>query len=210
MNIEIVSHAFGPVETNCVLLFNNSSKEALIFDTPAGCSAWVKRECEQRDCTLVAVLLTHSHWDHTADIGEFLDLPIYIHEADNYRMEAPMDHTLWPLPFTISPVTNAQFVADKQTLELAGVSIDVLHTPGHTEGGVCFRIGKHVVVGDTIFRGSVGRTDLPGGDYQTLMNSIKLLIETYSDDMKLYPGHGPTTNVAFERQHNPFVREAFL
>ncbi len=210
MNIEILGKTFGPVETNCFIAIDIDTRDCLVFDAPLGCESWVRETCKELRLNLRALMLTHSHWDHTADAATFSDIPIFIDEPDNYRLVEPMKYTGWPLPFTIEPVTNARFIGEEKSMQVGSFVIEVLRTPGHTEGGVCFQLGENVIVGDTIFKGSVGRTDLPGGDYQTLMQSIKLLVSTYAPATKLYPGHGPNTTVEREQKANPFVREALL
>ncbi len=109
------------------------------------------------------------------------------------------------LPVKESPKING-YLAGGETLQSGGLRIKVLETPGHTEGGVCFLIGNHLFAGDTIFRDSIGRTDLPGGNYELLIQSIKKVIFPLGDDLILHPGHGPDTTVGYEKLNNPFLR----
>ena len=112
---------------------------------------------------------------------------------------------MFGLPPIEVPVVTDWF-NDGDVLKLIGLEIIVLHTPGHSPGGSCFQIGKTIFVGDTLFQSSIGRTDLPGGDYQQLINSIKTKLFPLDDDMKVYPGHGDSTTIGLERQFNPFLQ----
>jgi hydroxyacylglutathione hydrolase len=135
---------------------------------------------------------------------------VSVHPADAYRLLDPMEHTLWPLPFTIEPLVPDRLLEDGQTIEPAGVMLSVLHTPGHTEGGLCFvdHEQRRVYAGDTLFAGSVGRTDLPGGDMDILVRSITKKLFELEDDYEVYSGHGPMTTIGRERRSNPFVGES--
>ena len=132
---------------------------------------------------------------------------MYVHQDDAYRLVDPMAHTIWPLPFDIEAVVPDQIIADGDMLTAAGIDLKVVHTPGHTEGGVCFVDEKHqrVFVGDTLFKQSIGRTDLPGGDMDQLVESIQSTLFTMPDHYVALPGHGPVTTIGDEKLRNPFV-----
>ncbi|MCX6139607.1 MAG: MBL fold metallo-hydrolase [Candidatus Kapabacteria bacterium] len=210
-------HAFecGPVATMCYLVCDAHSRTAYVVDAPYGCRDLVLREVLRSGCTLSHVLLTHTHWDHTADCADLsttTGAKVVVHEADNYRLLDPMGHSLWPLPFDIDPVPNAALLhGDSGSVSLGEgrAPLQFIHTPGHTEGGVCFIdvASKRVFVGDTLFNGSVGRTDLPGGDAEQLFSKIRDLLFALDDDYEVFPGHGPTTTIGAERRTNPFVGE---
>jgi len=188
---------------------------AYVIDAPYDCTTQVLDTASTHGCSVRDILLTHTHWDHTADcarLKEATGANVFVHCDDLYRLTDPTKHTIWPLPFVIESVENAK--------ELSGISgivklsggmppLRFIHTPGHTEGGVCFidDVHRRVFVGDTLFRGSVGRVDLPGGDMKTLTESIRTKLFALDDDFEVCPGHGPTTTIARERSTNPFVGE---
>ncbi len=204
----------GPVATNCYLVGDEASRTAFLVDAPYGAFEPVMRVLGEKSWTLTDLLLTHTHWDHTADCARLqrhTGARVVVHEADLYRLTDPMAHTIWPLPFAIEPVHDAVTIGnDVRSLSVAsGLSLDVLHTPGHTEGGICFveRLAGRVFVGDTLFDGSVGRTDLPGGDMDELIHSIRTQLFLLPDELVAWPGHGPKTTIGKERRTNPFAAE---
>jgi hydroxyacylglutathione hydrolase len=202
----------GPVATFSYLLCTPASGTAVLIDAPYGSVDLVCDEADRHGCRITDLLLTHTHWDHTADAAAIVrrtGARVYVHPADVYRLTDPMAHTVWPLPFDIEPVTPDQLIDQGAVLDVAGLRLRVLHTPGHTEGGVCFVDDAHarVFVGDTLFAGSVGRVDLPGGDEDTLIESIRTRLFALPDDMVAWPGHGPSTTIGRERKTNPFAGE---
>ncbi|RPI67170.1 MAG: MBL fold metallo-hydrolase [Ignavibacteriae bacterium] len=208
--ISVQAFECGPVATMVYLVCNPALGEAFCIDAPPDSSALVLAAAETAGCRITHLLLTHTHWDHTADAAELVrqtGAQVYVHAHDAYRLIDPMRHTIWPLPFTIEPVIPNRYVEHGERFTVAGVELEVIHTPGHTEGGVCFVDHAHrrVFVGDTLFYGSVGRTDLPGGDMQILTTSIKERLFTLPETYSAYPGHGPVTTIGEERRANPFV-----
>lgn len=204
----------GPVATNCYLVGDEGSQTAFLIDAPHGAFEPVMRVLDEMSWTLTDLLLTHTHWDHTADCARLLrqtGARVVVHEADLYRLTDPMAHTIWPLPFVIDPVLDAVTIGNEITsLSVgSGKTLEVLHTPGHTEGGICFvePLAGRVFVGDTLFDGSVGRTDLPGGDMDVLIHSIRTQLFALPDEMVAWPGHGPETSIGQERRTNPFAAE---
>lgn len=204
----------GPVATNCYLVGDEATKSAFLIDAPKGAFEPVMRVLAEKSWTLTDVLLTHTHWDHTADcslLKQQTGARVVVHEADLYRLTDPMAHTIWPLPFVIDPVSDAVTIGSDVTSLMvgSGLVLEVLHTPGHTEGGICFveRPVGRIFVGDTLFDGSVGRTDLPGGDMDVLIHSIRTQLFPLPDDMVAWPGHGPETSIGRERRTNPFAAE---
>lgn len=203
----------GPVATMTYLVTNPRTNQAFVVDTPPDSHDVLLQAAKERACTITDILLTHTHWDHTADCSPLVkstSAKVWVHSQDAYRLVDPMRHTIWPLPFTIERVVADHLLEGGERLTIAGLDLEVYHTPGHTEGGICFvdRLHKRVFVGDTLFRGSVGRTDLPGGDMEILVNSIRHQLYTLPDDFMAYPGHGPLTTIGDEKRTNPFVGEA--
>jgi glyoxylase-like metal-dependent hydrolase (beta-lactamase superfamily II) len=210
---KILTFECGPVATNCYLVGSDETSLAFLIDAPKDCIAPVLAALELNGWTLVDILLTHTHWDHTADCAHLQSRTgarVVVHIDDVYRLTDPMTHTIWPLPFTIPPVTVFETLTGTGgTLEILNgtASIVWVHTPGHTEGGVCFLDERQhrAYVGDTLFAGSIGRADLPGGDMETLCTSIKQELFCLPDEVIVYPGHGPVTTIGDEKQFNPFV-----
>lgn len=203
---------FGPVATNSYLIIDESTNYASVVDVPPSSSEVLLKTLEEYEAELKEIWLTHTHWDHTGEVYELqkaTDARVFVNEKDNYRLERPNDYTGGMLPFKIHPVKADEFIKEGDKLILGSLKFRILETPGHTEGGVLIVNDeeKKVFAGDTIFNGSIGRTDLPGGNFETLMKSIEEKILTLDDDYDLYVGHGPKTTVGKERKTNPFIRE---
>jgi glyoxylase-like metal-dependent hydrolase (beta-lactamase superfamily II) len=153
---------------------------------------------ETKGLSLEAVLLTHGHFDHVGavrDLVALTDCPVYLHPAE----------TTMPPQMTAGPLYYTHSLAHGQTLTLAGLTVGVLHTPGHTPGCVCFQIDTLLFTGDTLFAGSCGRTDLPGGDWATIHASLSQLKEI-PGDYRVFPGHGEDTMLSREKRCNPYLR----
>ncbi len=213
MTLSIESFECGPVATNAWLAYDPESRDAVLIDAPPESAAVIIAAAERAGVEPAALVLTHTHWDHTAAAAalkrHFPSMVIYVHPEDRYRLVNPMEHTVWPLPFTIEAVEPDATLHDGDELEIGTIAFEVIHTPGHTEGGICLyeRDTGDLFAGDTIFAGSVGRTDLPGGDWPTLSRSIERRLMDLPDDVRIHPGHGPSTTVGRERVANPFVGE---
>jgi len=154
---------------------------------------------EENGLHLCGILLTHGHVDHLAFADELPDhLPLYVHQEDLPALADPKRNVSLLFGFALTVKRAAQPIAGKDVLDLADLHIEVIHTPGHTPGGVCYKIGQDIFCGDTIFASGRGRTDLPGGSEEDLLDSIRQLLEQYPD-ARLYPGHGSGTTCAQER-----------
>jgi glyoxylase-like metal-dependent hydrolase (beta-lactamase superfamily II) len=209
--LQIQSFESGPVATLAYLVIDDTSHDAVIIDAPMESAQAIREAAEKAGATPRALILTHTHWDHTADAAElkklYPEMLIYVHPDDEYRLADPMAHSVWKLPFTIEGVKADRHLRHGDTFALGRICFQVIHTPGHTEGGIClYEAGDGIIfVGDTLFEGSVGRTDLPGGSWNTLARSIADRLMTLPDEVRVYPGHGQTTTIGFERVSNPFV-----
>lgn len=208
---ELLCVEAGPVATNGYLLLDAPSARACVVDVPHGSADWFVDMAAQRSCTITDILLTHTHWDHTADVVPLVRATgarVHVHPDDAFRMRDPMPHTIWPLPFTIEGMEPDTLLHHGGVIDLGWWKADILHVPGHSEGSVCFFARDHgyVLVGDTLFAGSVGRTDLPGGDHDQLLTAITTRLMTLSDDVAVLPGHGPSTTIGHERRSNPFLQ----
>jgi hydroxyacylglutathione hydrolase len=201
----------GPIGTNAFLLWEEGGKEAVLVDAPPSCSPEVKSLLEVHDLSLGEIWLTHGHWDHIAGVEEVIgsETKISGHRADKQMFENPSIMSGFALPgVSLVPVRIDRWVENGDVMDLWGREVRVLHCPGHCPGNVAFYLSSENLcfVGDVIFSGSVGRTDLPGGDFQALENSIKEKIYTLPDDTELAVGHGPNTKVGREKMSNPYVR----
>lgn len=208
--MEIISIIAGILDTNCYLLASAESRTAILIDAPPESAEIVFEELKKRDLSLEAILLTHTHWDHTADaepIKNVTGAKLYVSVTDYYRLQEPMKHALVPLGFEIKPTKADYLINGEELPTFRTTQLRAIPTPGHTEGGLTFVLESQrcAFVGDTIFYLSIGRWDLPGGDEQTLLESIRNGIFTLPDDFILYPGHGILTTVGFEKSNNPYV-----
>ncbi len=202
----------GYIETNAFLLSNLERKESILVDAPHFAWDEVQPVLEELDCTLTALLLTHGHYDHIGDAARIQSLgcPVYGHRDDQMFFETPetMRSYAYPPDMTLEPVAIDHWVVQGDEIELLGESVEVRHVPGHCPGNVLFyfsRLGA-VFVGDALFAGSIGRTDLPRGDFPTLERSIREQIYSLDPATVVYPGHGPQTTVGQEMTTNPHVR----
>ena len=203
--------AVGPIQANCSVLADEPSGRAIVVDC-GGDVDRVARLLEQHHLSVVAILLTHGHIDHINGVPELKELtgaPVYLHRADEPMYLALAKQGVFFGLSAAEPPPLDGYVEHQQTLRFEGVGdVHVIHTPGHTPGGVCYRVARSpdiVFTGDTVFEGSIGRTDLWGGSYETLIASIREGLLTLPDDTILVTGHGPRTTVGRERRHNPFL-----
>jgi len=192
-----------PIENNNYLIIDEETKEAALID----CSfvdSNVTKTIEEHGAKLKYILLTHGHFDHIAGIRPN-EAKIVMHENDLGILKQANNYL--PL-FGIPEITIPQidiFIKDGDVIKLGSIDIKVIHTPGHTQGGVCYLINDVLFSGDTIFRESVGRCDMEGGNFDQIVESIRSKIFTLPDNITIYPGHGPSTNVKWEREHNRFL-----
>ncbi len=207
----IESQELPPIGTNAFALIDTDLKACVIIDAPTEAFEWATRTAKKHDCAIVALILTHGHWDHMLDGYKFANagVPVYGHKADALMFANPSVMASYAMPeleFQAVPIDH--WIAGGDVLKLLTTEMEIRHVPGHCPGNVLIYLGRESAAfpGDAIFRGSVGRYDLPGGDVAVLSQSIKSQIYTLPDATTLYPGHGPTTTVAAEKSGNPFVR----
>ena len=187
----------GAYQTNCYLVWNEDSDRCLVID-PGYEPERVLSEVARLNKTIEAVLLTHGHFDHVGAVRTLAaetDCQVYLNEQD---LSMPTQLTAGPLYYT-------HLYKEGDVLNLAGVKLRVIHTPGHTPGSVCLVAEDAIFSGDTLFEGSCGRTDLPGGDWATILKSLKRLAQM-EGDFRVYPGHGPSTTLADEKRWNPYMK----
>ena len=195
----------NPYGTNCWLLANDGSVEAVVVD-PGFEPDLVRGMLDAAGKRPAAVLLTHAHVDHAAQAGAFAgdDVPVYVHEADAVAFHDP---ERWNPGFAnpLADVKDLRTLTDGDTIELAGFDIEVQHMPGHTPGHCCFRTDAFVLSGDLVFAGSIGRSDFPNSSPADMQRSLRRFLDL-PDGSPVWPGHGPETTVGRERATNPFLR----
>ncbi|MBB6478735.1 MBL fold metallo-hydrolase [Spirochaeta isovalerica] len=209
--MKLIAIPSGPIETNAWLLINDKTGEAVLFDAPPQSYELVQKELENYKCTLKGLFITHSHWDHMLDTFRFAEdgVPVYGHEDGSEFMENPQSMSLYAMPgLEWKGCSLSNLAKDREKIEMASTVLEVRTAPGHCPGSIVIYIEemKTAITGDVIFRGSIGRTDLPGGSFDMLKEHILKNIYTLPGDVTLCPGHGPETTVRFEMTNNPYVR----
>lgn len=196
--LKITAMELGIYFVNCYLIREEASKTCVCID-PGGNADKVLKFLAENDLTLEAILLTHGHFDHVGAVRELAEktgCKVYLHAAD----------LTLPEKFTAGPLYCTDHYDDGDVLHMAGLTIRVMHTPGHTAGSVCLIVDDTIFSGDTLFCGSCGRTDLPGGDPDAILKSLARL-KALDGDYKVLPGHNRATTLAVEREYNPFMKK---
>ena len=211
MLIEI--QAAGPFQQNGFIVACDDTREAVIID-PGDCVKGLLAFADREKLSIRHILLTHAHVDHITGVAaakRALNVPIYLHRDDLFLYERAVESGhMFGLKVEPPPPIDVYYTAG-QIIRFGNCEARPHHTPGHCPGGVCLQVGqtgtpaKDLFVGDTLFAGSIGRTDLPGGDYDTLIGSIRTVLFAFGDDAIVYPGHGPATTIGRERRSNPFL-----
>ncbi len=212
MPLEIVSFTLGPAQTNAYLIAAEGSNDAVVID-PAWDGHVILDAAKQRGWRITNIWLTHAHFDHFGGSAAVADgssppPPVALHPEDYWLWRDNGGANKYGLEFDPGPEPTID-LAHGQTLYVGGVELQVRYAPGHTPGHVMFYVpsDKLMFVGDVIFQMSIGRTDLPRADYQTLIDSIHREVLSLPDDTRLLPGHGPATVVGQEREFNPFLQD---
>ena len=202
--------AVGPLQCNCTLLGDEEAREAIVID-PGDEVGRIHRRLTELGLTLKQILITHAHIDHVGGalkLKRLTGAPILLNESDLPLLKMMRTQAGWlgvPEPETAPPDASLD---DGLRVGLDRYPADVLHTPGHTQGSVCLHFAplNMVIAGDTLFAGSIGRTDLPGGDGRQIIDSIESRLLTLPDETRVLPGHGPATTIGKERENNPFLQ----
>jgi glyoxylase-like metal-dependent hydrolase (beta-lactamase superfamily II) len=204
------SFPVGPLACNCTIVGDEESREAIVIDPGDDVSRIAKRLSEQR-LKLKQILVTHGHIDHVGGalkLRRLTGAPVFMNEADLPQLDMMEEQAGWlgiRAPETAPPDEG---LAEGQVVGLEHYPAVVLHTPGHTQGSICLHFAplKLLIAGDTLFAGSIGRTDFPGGNFEQIMASLRTRVLALPDETRVLPGHGPLTTIGEEREGNPFLR----
>jgi len=209
MALVVDSFELGPIGTNCyVVRAERGATEAVVVD-PSGDAAAIRLELAGMGATCSGILITHSHWDHIlglADLAEGTGVTVYGPEIEVDVLENPNSY-FGAVGVSLRGWKPNVLLSGGETIEVAGISFEVLAVPGHSPGHLAYSADGVLLSGDVLFAGSVGRTDLPRGDWDTLLDSIRTLAERFPPDTVVYSGHGPPTTLGTELERNPFLAE---
>ena len=205
MNIETL--VVSPFQTNCYLVWKHKEKGAVIID-PGDEDELIVGRLEKLGLNPLAILLTHGHIDHIGAVEAIkkrFHIPLYVGQGEEELLSSPSANGAALLGYQISCPSPDHSLGDGEVVTIGDMEFSVFATPGHSPGGICYFIENCLFCGDTLFAGSIGRTDLPGGDYDQLIESIQKNILTLPENIVCYPGHGPATTVGREKHSNPFL-----
>lgn len=198
----------GPLSVNCFVLGCDSSREGMLVD-PGGDIPQVAAMVAKHQLTIRYIVNTHGHFDHVGgnrDAVAAFSAPLLIHQADAPMLDRVREVSrMYGMRAENSPAPDS-FLSDGQIIQVGTLTVSVLHTPGHTQGGCCLYCAaeQKIITGDTLFADSIGRTDLPGGSHEQLLASIRTKLFVLPDEVTAYPGHGPETTIGHEKRHNPY------
>jgi hydroxyacylglutathione hydrolase len=208
VSLAVNRYELGPIGTNCyVVRAHDRAHEAVVVD-PGADAPRILEELAALESTCAAILITHGHWDHlggVAELAQATGAPVYM--ADDERLLLEDVNSFTPPGVELKPYSPDVALKGDEVIELAGMSFETLRVPGHSPAHLAYQTEGAVFSGDLLFAGSVGRTDLPGADWDTLVESIRTLADRYPRDTIVYSGHGPETTIGAELDRNPFLAE---
>lgn len=192
----------GIYDANCYIVMDEKTKDAVVLD-PGGDGEMLERAIKDMGANVKGILLTHGHMDHVGGVeylSDKLNAPFYISKIDEEYMEKDN--------YVFGSIRNANgYLEDGNDLSFGSLNIKVIATPGHTKGGLCFLIEDKLFTGDTLFKGSIGRTDFIGGSFPEIINSIKTKLLPLGDEIEVYPGHGPKSSIGYEKGYNMYLND---
>nr|WP_049180117.1 MBL fold metallo-hydrolase [Clostridium paraputrificum] len=192
----------GIYDANCYIVMDEKTKDAVVLD-PGGDGEMLERAIKDMGANVKSILLTHGHMDHVGGVeylSDKLNVPFYISKIDEEYMEKDN--------YVFGSIRNANgYLEDGNELSFGSLNIKVIATPGHTKGGLCFLIEDKLFTGDTLFQGSIGRTDFIGGSFPEIINSIKTKLLPLGDEIEVYPGHGSKSSIGYEKGYNMYLND---
>ncbi len=197
----------GVLDVNCYIIGDDPTGKAAAID-PGGDADKIVSLLEANNLELSYIILTHGHGDHIGGVKELQEktgAPLYIHRDDLSMIKDKRKNYSVDMGMSIE-LTTDHFVADGDKLSLGNLKLEIIHTPGHSRGGICIKVNQVLFTGDTLFSNSIGRTDLIGGNHEQLVQSIKEKLMILSDEITVFPGHGPATRIGIERLTNPYIK----
>ena len=206
--MEIIRVPAGVYAANCYIIYSKTTKEGIIVD-PGGDADDLVEYIKRNDLSIKHIILTHGHGDHIGGVKELkeaLEATIMIHEDDREMLIDGNKNLSTSMAMGTVEIEPDVLLKDGDIIEFGDLKAEVIHTPGHTEGCICIKIGENIITGDTLFAGSIGRTDLFGGNYESIIKSIKEKLMIYPDEIQVFPGHGTPSTIGKERVSNPFLR----
>jgi hydroxyacylglutathione hydrolase len=208
MPLRVDQLSLGPMGTNCYVVRSEATADDSVVVDPSGDATELRLTLARLGTRCTGILVTHGHWDHllgVADLADGTGAPVYMADGERMLLEDPPGFT--PPGVTLRSHTPDVLLLGGETVELAGIAFEVLAVPGHSPAHLAFHADVCLFSGDVLFAGSVGRTDFPGSDWETLLASIRMLVDTFPPETVVYPGHGPTTTLGAELARNPFLAE---
>lgn len=207
MSLDVTRLELGPIGTNCYLVRRPEAPDAVVVD-PSGEASEIRLELARRGARCAAILVTHGHWDHLVGVADLAEgTGAAVHMADDERALLEHVNEYVPPGIHLRAYTPEVPLEGDETLELAGITWETLRVPGHSPAHLAYGAEGALFSGDVVFAGSVGRTDLPGGDWDVLLASIRTLVDRFPPETVVYSGHGPPTTLGQEVATNPFLAE---
>ncbi|MBP7331975.1 MAG: MBL fold metallo-hydrolase [Firmicutes bacterium] len=199
----------GMMDSNCYIIGCEETREGAIVD-PGADAKRILKKVEELGLKIVAVILTHGHIDHIgalSDVREATGAPVMIHADDAPQLTDAGKNLSVYVGSKVSTKAADRLLQDNDKIEVGKITLEVIHTPGHTRGGISIKCAPEILItGDTLFAGSIGRSDFPGGNHAQLISSIKTRLLIFPDETRVYPGHGPSSTIGEEKRFNPFLR----
>lgn len=205
--MKIIALSVGLLEANCYIVYDEKSKDAMVID-PGGDGEYILSKIDEKGLKVRYIVLTHGHFDHIGATGFLKDKTsglIAIHKLDAENLRDGDKNLSSSMGIELPQLKADLLLEHGSTIKLGDTECKILHTPGHSEGSICILFPGIVFTGDTLFRGSIGRTDFPGGNYKVLLKSIAENLLTLDDNTVVYPGHGFETSIGIEKETNPFL-----
>lgn len=210
MEYKITKLVVGQLQENCFILFDEN-KDAFVVD-PGGSSENIIEAIEKNSLNIKYILLTHGHFDHVGAVAALVEkykAPVYLSKKDRAFLESPKEVRASAFGMQIEAADVDVFVKDGDEIPFSGGTIKVIETPGHTLGSVCYLFENYLFAGDTLFNGSIGRTDFPESDHSLMVESLKKL-KKLDDEIYVLSGHGPESQMSYEKMTNPYLRQVWL